>query len=216
MGVLFLAELQKPLVQATRRKFGASTSVYAVRHKHRRFIRVGFGEGLFEVLGKLSRFRVRLIAEAFPPRIENERSERAYYDTCLFAIDLERTAIEYLEPMASLNDGRRSEIAQVLANEHQSVCESLWGRINYGQEVTLDPNMELGHGAYGELPEGMRQTFGEQFKKARQHADEADALALSIGLEEVHRLRAEGAITKQQAHELRESVYLMQMTLGAE
>ena len=153
---------------------------------------------------------------AFPPHIEGERCEQAYYDTCLFAIDLERTAIEYLEPVASLNDGRRSEIAQVLANEHQSVCESLWGRINYGQEVTLDPNMELGHGAYGELPEGMRQTFGEQFKKARQHADEADALALSIELEEVHRLRAEGAITKQQAHELRESVYLMQMTLGAE
>ena len=41
-----------------------------------------------------------------------------------------------------------------------------------------------------------------------------DALALGFELEEVQRLRAQGIITKQQAHELRESVYLMQMTLG--
>ncbi len=151
---------------------------------------------------------------AFPQRIEDERAERAYYDTCLFAIDLERTAIAHLESVASLNDGRSSEIAQVLANEHQSACESLWGRINYGQDVAFDPAMELEHGTHEELPEGMRQTFKEQFKKARQHADEADALALGIELDEVQRLRAQGAITKQQAHELRESVYLMQMTLA--
>ena len=162
--------------------------------------------GFFSVLWQL----------AFPPKIEDEQSERAYYDTCLFAIELERVAIDYLEGIASQNDGRRSEVAQVLANEHQSVCESLWGRINYGQDFEIDPTTELQHGVHDELPEGMRQTFGEQFKQARKHADEADALALGFELEEVHRLRAQDAITKQQAHELRESVYLMQMTLSAD
>ena len=64
------------------------------------------------------------------------------------------------------------------------------------------------------MPEGMHHTFGEQLQQARQYADEADALALGIELEEVQHLRYQGKITKQQAHELRESVYLMQMALA--
>ena len=111
------------------------------------------------------------------------------------------------------SDGQRAEIAQVLANEHQSVCESLWGRINYGQDEAHDPEMEIEHRVEDEMPQGMLQTFSAQFKQARQHADEADALALSIELEEIQRLRAHEQISKQQAHELREGVYLMQMTL---
>ena len=150
----------------------------------------------------------------FPRDVESEKSELVYYDTCLFAIDLERVAINYLEGVASENDGMRSEIAQVLANEHQSACESLWGRINFGQDVMQDPDRELVHSAHETMPENMRQTFGEQFKMARKHADEADALGLEIELEEIRRLRDDGKITKQQAHELRESVYLMQMSLG--
>ena len=150
---------------------------------------------------------------AFPKQVENEQAERAYYDTCLFAIELERVAIDYLEGIASENDGQRSEAAQVLANEHQSACESLWGRINYGQDVTQDPNREIDTTPGTEMPTDMRQTFGEQFRAARKHADEADARALEIELEEISGLRARGDITKQQAHELRESVYLMQMTL---
>ena len=154
----------------------------------------------------------------FPKHLDSdearEKAERIYYDTCLFAIDLERVAIGYLEGVASEDDGVRSEVAQVLANEHQSACESIWGRINYGQDSMQDPDRELEHGAHDAMPEGMRQTFGEQFRAARKHADEADTRALEIELEEIRRLRDAGEITKQQAHELRESVYLMQMTLG--
>lgn len=150
----------------------------------------------------------------FPTRIEDEHSERIYYDTCLFAIDLERVAIAYLEGVASEDDGVRSEIAQVLANEHQSACESLWGRINYGQDIEQDPDQELEHGYHETMPENMRKTFGDQFRRARKHADEADARALGIELEEIGHLRERGEITKQQAHELRENVYLMQMTLA--
>ena len=150
----------------------------------------------------------------FPSKVDDEASERAYYDTCLFAIDLERVAIDYLEGIASANEGQRSEIAQVLANEHQSVCESLWGRINYGQDVEQDPNRAIVHEPGNALPDGMRQTFGEQFRKARAYSEEADARALGIELDEIGRLRSRGEITEQQARDLRESVYLMQMTLA--
>ncbi len=166
-----------------------------------------YGGGMIDTLALLWK-------RAFAPNVEGEKAERVYYETCLFAIDLERTAINYLEGVVAEGDGQRAEIAQVLANEHQSICESLWGRINYGQDETHDPGMAIEHAVDDKLPEGMQQTFGEQFKQARQHADEADAVALSIELEEIQRLRAQEKITKQQAHDLRESVYLMQMTLA--
>lgn len=191
----------------------------ATRKRMLRGIRrsVGYGGGADKVGTGADGFAgmvASLLTLAFPAQLEGERAERAYYDTCLFAIDLERTAIDYLEEVVAQSDGQRAEIAQVLANEHQSVCESLWGRINYGQDEAHDPNMQIEHRVEDALPEGMVQTFGEQYKQARQHADEADALALSLELEEIQRLRAQEKITKQQAHDLRESVYLMQMTLG--
>ncbi len=178
---------------------------------------VGYGGGADRVgtgAGSFAGVLAMMLQRAFPTKVEGEQAERAYYDTCLFAIDLERTAIEYLEGVVAESDGQRAEIAQVLANEHQSVCESLWGRINYGQEVVHDPAMDIEHSPDEEMPKGMALTFKDQAKQARQHADEADALALNIELDEIQRLRVQDKITKQQAHELRESVYLMQMTLG--
>jgi len=149
----------------------------------------------------------------FPKRMQSEHAERVYYDTCLFAIELERAAVDYLEGVVA-QGGPRAEIAQVLANEHQSSLESLWGRINYGQDTKLDPDMELEHGIHTTMPEGMTQTFGEQFRKARQYADEVDATALNLELNAIRRLRYQGEITESQARELREGVYLMQMSLG--
>ena len=177
---------------------------------------VGYGGGADRVgtgAGSFAGVLATLLTRAFPANVEGEQAERIYYDTCLFAIDLERVAIDYLEGVVAESDGQRAEIAQVLANEHQSVCESLWGRINYGQDEAHDPAMDIEHTVDEKMPTGMLQTFSEQFKQARQHADEADALALSIELEEINRLRTSEKITKQQAHELREGVYLMQMTL---
>jgi len=74
--------------------------------------------------------------------------------------------------------------------------------------------MELEHGIHTTMPEGMTQTFGEQFRKARQYADEVDATALNLELNAIRRLRYQGEITESQARELREGVYLMQMSLG--
>ena len=178
---------------------------------------VGYGGGADKVASGAGSFSGALALmwhRVFPKQMDDEQIERTYYDTCLFAIDLERTAIDYLEGVVAESDGQRAEIAQVLANEHQSVCESLWARINYGQDETHDPDMNIEHEINDALPEGMVQTFKDQTKQARQHAEEADAVALSIELEEINRLRSQDKITKHQAQELREGVYLMQMTLG--
>ena len=65
-----------------------------------------------------------------------------------------------------------------------------------------------------EMPEGMQQTFADQFASARRYADEVDAVALEIELEEIRRQQMEGNISPEIANQLRESVYLLQMQLG--
>lgn len=177
---------------------------------------VGYGGKAVRIGSRLSSVKGMLMLtweRLFPTRVEGEKNERMYYDSCIFAIELERAAIEYLEDAVAADDGKRGEIAQALLNEHKSALESLWGRINYNQDTSHDTDVEFSEAVSDEMPEGMEQNFGEQLQKARKYSDEADALALSIELEEIQRLFSNGEITKQQAHELRESVYLMQMTL---
>ena len=178
---------------------------------------VGYGGEAVKVGSRFNNARGQLALlweSAFPTSLEGPRAERTYYDACLFAIQLERSAISYLEGVIAGDDGERAEVAKVLLHEHQSVSESLWGRINFGQQNPLDTNMEIDRVPMGEMPEGMEETFGEQLRHARKYADEADALALGFELEEIQRLRTQGKITKHQAQELRRSVYLMQMTLA--
>ena len=55
--------------------------------------------------------------------------------------------------------------------------------------------------------------LGEQFRKAWRFADEADANALEIELDQIRRLRAEGKISERDTRILREEVYLMQTSL---
>ena len=150
---------------------------------------------------------------AFSKSEDNEAAELAYYRSCLLAIELERTAIDYLEGVVSSSEPERAEVAQVLANEHQSICESLWGRINYQQDTEHDTDQESVYQFDAEMPADMHATFTNQLHQARMYATEADAHGLTVELEEISHLRANGTITKQQAHKLRENVYLMQMSL---
>ena len=141
---------------------------------------------------------------------DDEKAARIYYDTCLFAIDLEHAAINYLKKEKENSDGDRAAAAELLLNEHESYLQSLWGRINYGQDVCLIDDGNYDHGFHQEMPEGMRANTAEQFRMALKYMDEVDANALSIELDQIRRLRAEGRITETVARELREEVYLMQ------
>ncbi|MBQ9068138.1 MAG: Na+/H+ antiporter [Eggerthellaceae bacterium] len=148
-----------------------------------------------------------------PTRIEGERNERIYYDTCLFAIDLENVAIDYLDGIAAGSD-ERARVARVLSEEHRISRDSIMGRINYGQDEQMEVPREFDHGMHDTMPDGMRQTFKEQFAQARAYADEVDAGALAIELDEIRHLQEAGKISGEVARRLREDVYLFQMSLG--
>lgn len=144
---------------------------------------------------------------------ETEQQERIYYDTCLFEIDLENTAIDYLREVIADDDAERAAAAEVLLGEHRAALDSLWGRINFGQENPQDETRDIQHGVHERLPEGMRTTFGDQFRKARRFADEVDASALELELDHIRKLRQSGEISDSVARELRENVYVLQMAL---
>lgn len=166
------------------------------------------GSRMYTLRGRLALLHARL----HPQSIDTEKAERLYYDTCLFAIDLENTAIDYLKPIAEGED-QRARIAQTLLEEHESALASLWGRINFGQENPQEPTRNLEHGMHDTMPEGMASTYAHQFEEARRYADAVDEGALSIELDQIRQLREEGTISERIARELREDVYLLQMQL---
>ena len=168
------------------------------------------GSRFYDLRGAFALLRQRIR----PTGIADERSERVYYDACRFAIDLEHVAIDYLDSVAEGEDGPRAEVASTLAAEHRSSLDSLWARINYGQGADLRHDGPIVHEAGTTMPEGMRQTFGDQFAQARQHADDVDAAALEIELDEIRRLQRDGTISSQAAARLRGDVYVFQMQLG--
>ena len=148
-----------------------------------------------------------------PHKIDSEEAELIYYDTCLFAIDLENAAIAYLQEQIGQGDPQRDHIAETLIDEHRTALDSLWGRINYGQENPMEPTTEIEHGVSEAMPEGMKHTFASQFEKAREYADEVDAGAFTIELDQIRLLRENHEITEHVAHKLREDVYLLQMQM---
>ena len=159
------------------------------------------------MLMRLSRFAHHTVD------FDDEKAARAYYDTVRFALDLEYTAVRYLQGICENGSPQRKMIAQTLIEEHKAALQSLWGRINYGQEVKLEEVDEFVHEAGEELPEGMKNKTMEQFRKAWDYNDEADANAMQIELEQIRDCRLEGSITAGQAKALREEVYLMQTAL---
>ncbi|MBQ9015796.1 MAG: Na+/H+ antiporter [Firmicutes bacterium] len=177
---------------------------------------VGYFGGAEHVGARFASRRGRLFLRLFRFKrqdYDDDQKAKLYYDTVLFAIDLEHAAMDYLQTVKDGKDPERSRVAAVLLEEHETALESLWGRLNYGQDKVREDTDELNHGIHDALPRGVKNTTGEQFRKAWHFADEADANALEIELDQIRRLRAEGRITEHEARTLREEVYLMQTTL---
>ena len=174
---------------------------------------LGYSYGAENVGSRFETPKGRLFLRFLKFRRQNysdEKAARIYYDTCIFAIDLEHAAIDYLKQEQESDNRERADAAKLLLEEHEACLQSLWGRINYGQDVCLVDDRDYDHGFHQEMPEGMRANTAEQFRMARQYTDEVDANALSIELDQIRRLRSEGKITENAARELREQVYLMQ------
>ncbi len=144
---------------------------------------------------------------------DDEKKARVYFDTVVFALDLEYTAIRYLQGICREEDPERARLAGVLLEEHKAALQSLWGRINYGQEVKLEEVDVFVHTMGQSLPEGMLNRTMEQFRKAFAFNNEADANAMQIEMEKIRECRRDGSITEEQSWRLREEVYLMQTAL---
>ena len=174
---------------------------------------IGYVGDALNVGSRFETRRGRLFFRLFRHRqsdFEEEKMARVYYDTCLFAIDLEHAAMDYLHTVEKEDDPDRVRAAQLLLQEHEASLQSLWGRINYGQETPLEDTGEYDHGFHEGMPEGLSANTAGQFRMARQYADEVDSYALSMELEQIQKLREEGTISESVSRELREQVYLMQ------
>ena len=146
--------------------------------------------------------------------VESDQDERIYYDVCLFAIRLEHAAIDYLNDIVAANDEQRPA-AELLLREHRAALDSLWNRINYGQDVQQEDHTNFTLDHFESLPEGMKPLFGKQFQEAARYADEVDAEALTIELDQIHHLQEHGMITLPVANALRQRVYVLQMSLAS-
>lgn len=136
---------------------------------------------------------------------DDEESERAYYDACSLAIELEQVAIDYLTRVAD-NSERRKHAAEAMLGMHRIALESLQDRVKH-LHADEGPSAD-GSGAEG----GPRYT--PQFVQERRYADEVDANALLIELDQVRALLESGEITEEIAQKLRERIYVMQISLG--
>jgi len=150
--------------------------------------------------------------------LRTEQDAAVYYDTCIFAIELERVAIEFCTQTAAADEGRRGHIAGILLEEHYAAFESLLGRINYQREdadtTAYDPTTGMPDLAFHRsLPEGLAESFKKQFRMASEYADMVDASALTIELDHIRRMAQEGALDDAVARQLRENVYVLQMSL---
>ena len=144
---------------------------------------------------------------------DDDQMARLYYDTVVFAMDLEHEAIHYLQGVCEEQDTQRTEVAKLLLDEHEAALQSLWGRINYGQESKFEEIDAFIHTSRDQLPDGMENKTMEQFRKASHYHDEADANAMQIELDKILECRIEESISAEQAKTMREEVYLMQTSL---
>lgn len=154
--------------------------------------------------GKLHRLRHQLN----PGKISDEKAELMYYQTCLFAIELERVAIEYLEGIEAGPDESAAHAAGVLINEHRSIKQTLQERVGRTGEA---PGANA-----GALFDSSQCTLSEQFKLSREYIDMITAASLSIELEKIGEMQGRGLITEEISQKLRQNVYVLQMNAEGE
>ena len=151
--------------------------------------------------GRLAFWRMRLRRNS----MSKEKRQRVYYETCLFELELDKAAIAYLQNMAEHDeDEMRRHVAAALVDQHQAVIQSITQRLGWTEDTLPDDKAEIVNKAVGR--------FDDQLDKARRYADEVDASAYVVELEQIGKLEAAGQIDKQVAAQLREDVYLMQMS----
>lgn len=158
--------------------------------------------------GKLHIYRFALN----PHKVTDEKAELMYYQTCLFAIELERVALEYLggvvEQASAAGDELTAKAARTLIEEHQSIEQTLQERVGYSGE-------QPGVGA-GKMFDPSTCVLSEQFRLSREYIEMITAGALSIELDKIGELQGRGEIDEDIAQQLRQNVYVLQMNAEAD
>ncbi len=144
---------------------------------------------------------------------DEEQVIRKYYETCRYALELEDAAIKYLEEARKTSDADRLSVIEILIDEHRAARESLWGRIQCELTPTARTAADADKAGHHAPLKGGVVDFDEQIEKTREYADLVDAGALEIELDKIRQFQQEGRIDDGIARQLRENVYLFQMTL---
>ena len=144
-----------------------------------------------------------------------EDNDRAYFQACLYAIELEYTEIDRLEEICKdESDPDRAAIAANLLVDHQSAVDSIWSRVNIGQEGAGTDMQRSYSLPYNLDTHEISPHFRQQIADARTYANDVDENALRVELDQIARLQYEGIIDREVASHLRENVYYLQMSIG--
>ena len=144
-----------------------------------------------------------------------EDNDRAYFQACLYAIELEYAEIDRLEEICrDESDPDRAAIAANLLVDHQSAVDSIWSRVNIGQEGAGTDMQRSYSLPYNLDTHEISPHFRQQIADARTYANDVDENALRVELDQIARLQYEGIIDREVASHLRENVYYLQMSIG--
>lgn len=147
-----------------------------------------------------------------PHKVTDEKAELMYYQACLFAIELERVALEYLGGVVEQADATGDELtakaARTLIEEHRSIEQTLQERVGCSDE-------RPGVGA-GKMFDPSTCVLSEQFRLSREYIEMITAGALSVELDKIGELQGRGEIDEDIAQQLRQNVYVLQMNAEAE
>lgn len=176
-------------------------------------VRVGRDGGVRIPLRAMMKWRFRKLKKRMKPSSGNgENMARIYYDSCLISMKLEKVALAYLDEVMKTedHDTPRYQAAEALQSEHQSAYDGIRSRLSAIH--TDDDNLIY---KFDNMPAEVRDNFVQQFKNAKHYSDEVYQGALQIELDEIRHLQERGEIDRHVAQQLREDVYLMQVSLDA-
>lgn len=144
-------------------------------------------------------------------RPDQAEFDRVYAQSCMYALELEYVSIDLFDRYIAEGTPDEVEAARVRKQTHELSVKSIWSRLNYGQDVPLDSS-EAYMLPYDPATGKFTANFAEQFQKAREYAKDVRENALRIELDEITQLQAEGTFSRSIGNELREEVYLLQMS----
>ena len=151
---------------------------------------------------------VRALARAFKHMRADEPEQGA---TRLFRIGLEQCSLDYLKEKMLDPDVEVSEGAAVLAAECEAVLSTLEAQED-ADGVAEVPPVGVPPVRHRSLRPG--SVDDEKLQKIKARVSDVEAEALRLELDEIQRMRESGALDRDEARDLREEVYLLQMAAG--